>query len=128
MSVSAGTRLGPYEIVAATGAGGMGKVYKARDTRLDRTVAIKILPAGLASDPQCRQRLEREARAISQLTQPRRDAAEEAASAQQGKRAIPGYLAGRPLDRLRLERIGPERSVCADISRPGIPTSNFDQR
>jgi serine/threonine-protein kinase len=70
MSLTAGARLGPYEIVAAIGAGGMGEVYKARDTRLDRTVAIKILPDSLASDPQFRQRFDREARAISQLTHP----------------------------------------------------------
>src|SRR5262245_40029261 len=65
-----GTRLGPYEIVAPLGAGGMGEVYKARDTRLDRTVAVKILPAALAADPQFRERFDREARAISQLTHP----------------------------------------------------------
>jgi serine/threonine protein kinase/Tol biopolymer transport system component len=65
-----GDRLGPYEIVALIGAGGMGEVYKARDTRLDRTVAIKILPPELAGDPDRRARFEREARAISQLTHP----------------------------------------------------------
>src|SRR6059036_2595956 len=70
MSVAPGTRLGPYEIVAPIGAGGMGEVYKARDTRLDRTVAVKILPAALAADPQFRERFDREARAISQLTHP----------------------------------------------------------
>jgi serine/threonine protein kinase len=66
----AGTKLGPYEIVAAIGAGGMGEVYKARDTRLDRTVAIKILPPALALDPQFRERFEREARSISSLNHP----------------------------------------------------------
>jgi serine/threonine-protein kinase len=65
-----GTRLGPYEIHSAIGAGGMGEVYKARDTRLDRTVAIKILPESLAADPLFRQRFDREARAISQLDHP----------------------------------------------------------
>ena len=64
MALSAGARLGPYEILAPLGAGGMGEVYKARDTRLDRFVAIKILPAALAGDPQFRERFDREARAI----------------------------------------------------------------
>ena len=70
MNLAAGTRLGPYEVVAPIGAGGMGEVYKARDTRLDRTVAIKVLPAALAADSQFRERFDREARAISQLTHP----------------------------------------------------------
>jgi Serine/threonine protein kinase len=63
-------RLGPYEIVAPLGAGGMGEVYRARDTRLDRTVAIKILPEHLSVDPAGRQRFEREAKAISSLNHP----------------------------------------------------------
>ncbi|HVE73194.1 MAG TPA: protein kinase [Thermoanaerobaculia bacterium] len=68
--ISSGTRLGPYEILAPLGAGGMGEVYRARDTRLDRTVAVKVLPPAFASNPQLRQRFEREARMISQLTHP----------------------------------------------------------
>src|SRR5512136_2819949 len=67
MTLSPGTRLGPYEITAPIGAGGMGEVYKARDTRLERTVAIKVLPAGLAADPEQRRRFEMEARAVSAL-------------------------------------------------------------
>ncbi|HEX7423033.1 MAG TPA: protein kinase [Terriglobales bacterium] len=70
MSLSPGTRLGPYEIVSPLGAGGMGEVYCARDTRLDRDLAIKVLPANLASDPSFRQRMEREAKAISKLSHP----------------------------------------------------------
>jgi serine/threonine protein kinase len=65
-----GTRLGPYEIVAPLGAGGMGEVYKARDTRLDRSVAVKILPADFAENAQLKLRFEREAKTISQLNHP----------------------------------------------------------
>ncbi len=70
MFVTSGTRLGPYEIVSRLGAGGMGEVWSARDTRLDRSVAVKILPAELAHDAQFRLRLEREAKIISQLSHP----------------------------------------------------------
>ena len=70
MTLTAGTKLGPYQIVSAIGAGGMGEVYKATDTRLDRTVAIKVLPEHLAQSPERRERFEREAKAISQLNHP----------------------------------------------------------
>src|SRR5207249_2304386 len=70
MTLSAGTRLGPYEILAPLGAGGMGEVYRAKDTRLDRTVAVKVLPQHLSSSPDSRQRFEREAKTISQLSHP----------------------------------------------------------
>ncbi len=70
MTLAAGSRLGPYEIVSPLGAGGMGEVYKARDTRLERTVAIKVLPAHLSASPESRQRFEREAKTISQLSHP----------------------------------------------------------
>jgi eukaryotic-like serine/threonine-protein kinase len=61
MTLAAGSKLGPYEIGAPLGAGGMGEVYRARDTRLERTVAIKVLPQHLADTPEARQRFEREA-------------------------------------------------------------------
>jgi Tol biopolymer transport system component len=70
MSLTAGLRLGPYEIVGPLGAGGMGEVFTARDTRLDRLVAVKVLPRDLASDPDRRARFEREAKAISALSHP----------------------------------------------------------
>src|SRR5580704_9029439 len=68
MPLANGVKLGPYEIIAPLGAGGMGEVYRATDTRLNRTVAIKILPPHLAEKPEARERFEREARAISQLS------------------------------------------------------------
>src|ERR1700693_3005327 len=70
MALAAGARLGPYEILAPIGAGGMGEVYKARDTRLERTVAIKVLSSHLSASPEVRQRFEREAKTISQLSHP----------------------------------------------------------
>jgi len=70
MALTAGTKLGPYEIVSPLGAGGMGEVYRARDTRLDRTVAIKILPTHLSDNPEAKQRFEREAKAVSKLNHP----------------------------------------------------------
>jgi serine/threonine protein kinase len=70
VALSSGTRLGPYELLAPIGAGGMGEVYRARDTRLDRTVAVKVLPPHLSSSAESRQRFEREAKTISQLSHP----------------------------------------------------------
>ncbi len=70
MALTSGTKLGPYQIESLLGAGGMGEVYRARDTRLDRTVAIKILTQGVADAPEVRQRFEREARAVSSLSHP----------------------------------------------------------
>src|ERR1700676_1105998 len=70
MTLTSGTRLGPYEVESPLGAGGMGEVYRARDTRLDRTVAIKVLASHLSSSPELKQRMEREARTISSLNHP----------------------------------------------------------
>jgi eukaryotic-like serine/threonine-protein kinase len=70
MALTSGTKLGPYEIQSPLGAGGMGEVYRALDTRLDRTVAVKVLPAHLSSDASLKQRLEREAKAVSKLSHP----------------------------------------------------------
>src|SRR5262250_1938708 len=70
MSLAPATRLGPYEVLSPLGAGGMGEVYRARDTRLERTVAIKILPDHLSADPVRKQRFEREAKTISGLNHP----------------------------------------------------------
>ena len=68
--LSSGAQVGPYQIVAALGAGGMGEVYRARDPKLDREVAIKVLPEALATDPACIARFDREARTLAALNHP----------------------------------------------------------
>jgi serine/threonine protein kinase len=70
MSLRPGIRLGPYEIVSAIGAGGMGEVYRARDTKLNRDVAIKVLPENVATDPERLARLHREAQVLASLDHP----------------------------------------------------------
>jgi serine/threonine protein kinase len=69
-NVGPGTKLGPYEVISSLGAGGMGEVYRARDTRLGRSVAIKVLPQQLSQMPDLQRRLNREARAIAKLSHP----------------------------------------------------------
>jgi serine/threonine protein kinase len=70
MTLSAGTRLGPYEILSPLGAGGMGEVYRARDKKLDRDVAVKVLPQAVVADPDALARFEREAKAVAALSHP----------------------------------------------------------
>jgi serine/threonine protein kinase len=70
MAIASGTKFGPYEIISPLGAGGMGEVYRARDTRLDRDVAIKVLSGHFVSTPSLKERFDREARTISQLSHP----------------------------------------------------------
>ncbi|MFZ1010807.1 MAG: hypothetical protein WAN65_28465 [Candidatus Sulfotelmatobacter sp.] len=70
MALTSGTKLGPYEIVSQLGAGGMCEVYRARDTRLDREVAVKVLSGHFVSNPSLKDRFEREARTVSQLSHP----------------------------------------------------------
>ena len=122
-ALTTGTRLGPYEILDAIGAGGMGEVYRARDTRLDRTVAIKVLAANLATDVTSRERFEREARAISSLNHPNicvlHDVGREKPSGSDGPAVdfiVMEYLEGETLS-ARLAR-GPSRaSRQATLSR-----------
>ena len=101
MPLERGTRLGPYEIRSAIGAGGMGEVYEARDTRLDRVVAIKVLPAHAAQDVQFRERFEQEARAISQIDRPHICALYDVGTEQDISFLVMQYLEGETLaDRL----------------------------
>ena len=97
MALSPGTRLGPYEILAPLGAGGMGEVYRARDTRLDRTVAVKVLPPHLSASEQSRQRFEREAKTISQLSHPHICAIYDVGREGETEYLVMEYLEGRTL-------------------------------
>jgi Tol biopolymer transport system component/predicted Ser/Thr protein kinase len=102
MPLSTGARLGPYEVLSAIGAGGMGEVYKARDTRLGRDVAIKVLPAGLNADPERRHRFELEARAVSALNHPHICVLHDVGSQDGIDFLVMEYLDGRTLaERLR---------------------------
>jgi len=106
MPLGPGTRLGPYEIVSALGAGGMGEVYRARDTRLGRDVALKILPGSFAADPQRLARFEQEARAAAALSHPNILAVyDEAAcpAAAQLRRHDGAGVARRQMDRVRIQ-------------------------
>lgn len=97
MAIESGRRFGPYEIISLIGAGGMGEVYRARDTRLDRTVAIKILPPGLSSNAALRERFEREARAISAISHPNICALYDVGSADSTEYLVMEYLEGETL-------------------------------
>ena len=102
-SLSSGTRLGPYEIVGPLGAGGMGEVYRARDTRLDRDVALKVLPRHLAQDRDALARFEREAKAVASLSHPNILAIHDFATDGGTTYAVMELLDGETL-RARLER------------------------
>ena len=108
MPLSPGVRFGPYEIVAPLGSGGMGEVYRARDTRLERTVAIKVLPTSLAADPQFRVRFDREARTISQLDHPHICALHDVGEQDGVAYLVMQYLEGETLA-ARLSRLAADR-------------------
>src|SRR5271157_2741438 len=102
MPLASGTRLGPYEVLAPIGAGGMGEVYKARDTRLERMVAVKVLPQAAAALPEVRQRFEREARAVSSLNHPNICSLFDIGQQDGGDYLVMEYLEGETLaDRLK---------------------------
>jgi eukaryotic-like serine/threonine-protein kinase len=97
MALNSGTKLGPYEIQAPLGAGGMGEVYRARDTRLDRDVALKILHSEVAGDPDRRARFEREAKTVAALSHPNIVALYEVGSADGIAYTVSELVEGEPL-------------------------------
>ena len=107
MALSPGTRLGPYEVVSAIGAGGMGEVYRARDTRLGRDVALKLLPSTLSADPDRLRRFEREAKTLAALNHPHIAQIYGIETMQDGGREIPAiameFVEGKTLERRRFE-------------------------
>ena len=124
MALTSGTKLGPYEIQSPLGAGGMGEVYRARDTRLDRTVAVKILPPHLSSNLDARQRFEREARAISSLNHPNICTLHDVGHQDGTDFLVMEYLEGETLaDRLTKGPLPPEQvlkhgiEICAGLEK-----------
>jgi Tol biopolymer transport system component len=111
MALIAGTRMGPYEVVSALGAGGMGEVYRAKDTRLGREVAIKVLPADVAADPERLQRFEREGRAVSALNHPNIVTLYEVGSGDSGPYLVLEKIDGRSLRELLAEGPIPVRRI-----------------
>jgi len=112
MSLAAGTKLGPYEILGQIGAGGMGEVYKARDTRLERTVAVKVLPSHMSASPEVRQRFEREAKTISQLSHPHICALYDVGREGETEYLVMEYLEGETLtDRLSKGALSLDQTV-----------------
>jgi eukaryotic-like serine/threonine-protein kinase len=111
MTLTAGTRLGPYEILAPLGAGGMGEVYKARDTRLDRDVAIKVLPQSLARDASALARFEREAKAVAALSHPNILAVHDFGSSGETTYAVMELLEGESLRQRLAEGALPPRKA-----------------
>ena len=111
-----GDRLGPYEVLAKLGEGGMGEVYKARDTRLDRTVAIKVLPAEISGDPDRRARFEREARAIAALNHPHICTLHDVSTHEGTTFLVMEHLAGETLsDRLQKRRLPLDQTLTIAI-------------
>ncbi|HEY3173043.1 MAG TPA: protein kinase, partial [Thermoanaerobaculia bacterium] len=116
MTLPAGSRLGPYEILAPLGSGGMGEVYRARDTRLERTVAVKVLPEHLSLSPESRQRFEREAKTISQLSHPHICALYDVGNAEGVEYLVMEYLEGETL----AERLAKGPLPIEQVLRHGI--------
>ncbi len=117
MPLQLGTTLGPYQIDAPLGAGGMGEVYKATDTRLDRTVAIKVLPEHVANDPDLKQRFEREARTVAALNHPHICTLHDIGNQDGIDFLVMEYLDGRPWPS------GWRKARCRSIRQSRLPSS-----
>jgi hypothetical protein len=118
MSLTSGTKLGPYEIQSPLGSGGMGEVYRAKDTRLDRTVAVKVLPSHLSENPEARQRFDREARSISSLNHPNICTLHDVGHQDGIDYLVMEYLEGETLaDRLRKGPLTTEGSLSGETPR-----------
>src|SRR5271167_3811092 len=116
MTLASGAKLGPYEILSPLGAGGMGEVYRARDTRLDRTVAIKVLPSHLSANPELKLRFEREAKAISALQHPNICTLYDVGLQDGVDFLVMEYLEGQTLaDRLEKGALPPEQVLKAGV-------------
>ena len=120
----AGTRLGPYEVVGPLGAGGMGEVYKGLDTRVDRAVAIKVLPTDAVIDPEAGERFEREARALASLSHPRVCGLFEYTHFNDRAVLILEYLEGQPLS----ERLARGRLPLPEALRIGCGDRRWTRR
>ena len=114
MSLTTGARLGPYEIASAIGAGGMGEVFRARDTTLNRDVAIKVLPAAMASEPERLARFKREAQVLASFP------------GHAGFGIHRALLSGRPLSRLRLGRVRPRGGLRSALSGHRSQVADLD--
>src|ERR1700690_4305193 len=120
MALTSGTRLGPYEIESPLGAGGMGEVYRARDTRLDRTVAIKVLNAQLVASSELRARFEREAKVVSQLQHPHICVLHDVGNEGPVDYLVMEFLQGESLaERLRKGPLPPEQILTIAIAIAG---------
>ena len=106
MTLAAGTRIGPYEVIALVGSGGMGEVYSAHDPRLGRQVAIKILPTAFSADPDRLRRFEHEARAAAALNHPHILTVYDIGSCDEGPYIVSELLDGRTLRDLNPDEIG----------------------
>jgi serine/threonine protein kinase len=123
MPLTPGTKLGPYEIQSPLGAGGMGEVYRALDTRLQRTIAIKILPAHLCDNPEAKQRFEREARVISSLNHPHICVLHDVGSHNGSAYIVMEYVQGESLEARLQKGALPLRQALECGIQPSIITS-----